>query len=650
MRLLPKKLSTGVEGCGRTLRYCGEFGYTPNGHVAKCDVDDFEEFLDWCLTPQNSNIKQKSSLIQLWTWVRCMYIEATGKKITHDINKRMDFVIEQLAKSAGLNSQKANKPCLGVDDAILILESLWSRMNLAFSNERHRVQLSLLILIHAFTTQRPGSIVESSDYYGTNRCLCYKHVHLLLVPNPEELGRPIIIMELKLEHLKGKREEKTGPLIFVFYERDDCLVLCPIAHMLGLAFADNAFESDFIKCPEDIFKLEIPPSRRSIELKWKPEMFDIPVFRGIGHDGSVSKTRALTYNVFFHDLERIGDVAGFPMKVTPYCIRRAGGMALDETTTAALRNQAMGHGRSSVYQTYYMSSYVNADVQAAYLGVPSNKALFRAVGRMSLRSDARAPTSLTDEQKAELEQDPSLIALRNEVQSIKEAISKEYGIVTKSKGTALYKSYINAQNRYRWTRYSLNRKRKAMARQKFFDTIDTIEVDRQLATKLNQKNQTTALDSDKSDPKQVFEIQERAILVENLFQPQSQLSDRILVIQAMTGLCRRREMPGKTPGDRRTHPAKEAKMEESKNQHFNIPIILKSVQCIFCIGDTRLPIRSRTYSFSRPDAIRRHMEHSHYRHIPKTVTIECPHPECKERLTGVDHLKNHAQVVHGITS
>lgn len=54
-------------------------------------------------------------------------------------------------------------------------------------------------------------------------------------------------------------------VIFVFYEHD-CLMFCPILHMLALAFADNAFNSDNIKCAQDIYNITILDFKNSLQL------------------------------------------------------------------------------------------------------------------------------------------------------------------------------------------------------------------------------------------------------------------------------------------------------------------------------------------------------------------------------------------------
>ena len=48
-----------------------------------------------------------------------------------------------------------------------------------------------------------------------------------------------------------------------------------------LAFADDAFESSEIRSPEDIYRISVPRHRNSYQIKWKPQILDVPVFRRI---------------------------------------------------------------------------------------------------------------------------------------------------------------------------------------------------------------------------------------------------------------------------------------------------------------------------------------------------------------------------------
>ena len=77
-----------------------------------------------------------------------------------------------------------------------------------------------------------------------------------------------------------------------------------------------------------------------------------------------------------------------------------------------------------------------------------------------------------------------------------------------------------------------------------------------------------------------------------------------------------------------------------------IPIECLPTQCIFCLGNVDFAYERRTKPFRRRDGLKKHFESVYLRHIPHGQAIDCPHPECNERLSDKQHLQNHAARVH----
>lgn len=120
----------------------------------------------------------------------------------------------------------------------------------------------------------------------------------------------------------------------MFHEREDNLALCPILHILSLAVADNAFEASDVQGPENIYGVEVPAYRESLQLKWKKSMLDIPVFRRSirTKDGIMtSPIRAMGYDTFAKYLKTLGKAAGFRQPLTAYCLRRGAANAVNGT-------------------------------------------------------------------------------------------------------------------------------------------------------------------------------------------------------------------------------------------------------------------------------------------------------------------------------
>ena len=65
-----------------------------------------------------------------------------------------------------------------------------------------------------------------------------------------------------------------------------------------------------------------------------------------------------------------------------------------DVAITSIRSQVLGHSRADIYERYYQSQKVMADVQSAYLGTPAREALIRSLGTMSLTRDHNAPKEL----------------------------------------------------------------------------------------------------------------------------------------------------------------------------------------------------------------------------------------------------------------
>jgi len=118
-----------------------------------------------------------------------------------------------------------------------------------------------------------NTLVNSGDVMDLGgeiviECLCYKHVTLVLLPNPDG-ERDILAMEVDLRFTKEhKRTYKRK--IFYLYEVDD-LIFDPVICMIALGILDNAFELEFQRA-EDIFKLRVNKHRGSMPLEMESRL------------------------------------------------------------------------------------------------------------------------------------------------------------------------------------------------------------------------------------------------------------------------------------------------------------------------------------------------------------------------------------------
>ena len=244
---------------------------------------------------------------------------------------------------------------MNVDDLYLILHHHWVVDTAAFPDGRQCLQVAFIELIIAGSATRPAALVYvrknekriTSYCIGENdeeedgtakgadcdsdwddidaKTLCYGNVSLILLPNPGSI-RDLLAMELDICHTKGhKRKPKRCVVlptlcaktnvkvrkIFVQTEVDD-LIFDPVILMITLALLDDAFESN-IRLVEDIFRTRVRPPRRSVHLRFKKSMHNIPIFRQAmpSVDGvRTSPTKALRYHTFLYYLQRLGMATG----------------------------------------------------------------------------------------------------------------------------------------------------------------------------------------------------------------------------------------------------------------------------------------------------------------------------------------------------
>ncbi|PGH23708.1 hypothetical protein AJ80_02314 [Polytolypa hystricis UAMH7299] len=423
-------------------RYTAFMGVDSYSYLTACACENLRRYADWRLSA--FSITKQSTIWVEWKFLRLLYKRVSGKKMDEVVGEQVtEYILGPLTDEYGLDLSVKCKPTLSVEDLLSVLHYHWCLDSLVVPHERYTVQLPLLMLMTAYTSSRPGALIESGCARGSNDALRYRDVVLRVIPNPDEPHRHVLVMEVTLMFMKGKRN-KSRPTTYIFHEQHDNLALCPISHFLALALADQAFEAQGINSSEDVFRIAVPSYRNSLQLRWKSEMLDVPVFRRAVHTAQgmrISCNGALPYDAFNQYLQRLGRNAGLEEPLTPYCIRRGTANAVDDVATTAERNQVLGHSRADIFERYYIAEKVKRDVQSAYIKCPPRESVIRAVGMMSLTRDPRVPKELTDEQKAAVEKDPHLVELICHKQELTSEMKFQYGSVPKAQGTDLHAQY-----------------------------------------------------------------------------------------------------------------------------------------------------------------------------------------------------------------
>src|SRR5213078_4392078 len=107
----------------------------------------------------------------------------------------------------------------------------------------------------------------------------------------------------------------------------------------------------------------------------------------------------------------------------------------------AVRNLIMGHSNSQIFEQHYLSRRVRQDVQAAYLGRPSEDALIEAAGRMSRSLDPRLPKTLNVDQSSQAECHPKVKELSRSKERVRAEIISRYEKIKNAVGTPIHDEY-----------------------------------------------------------------------------------------------------------------------------------------------------------------------------------------------------------------
>lgn len=184
-------------------------------------------------------------------------------------------------------------------------------------------------------------------------------------------------------------------------------------------------------------------------------------------------------------------------------------------------------------------------------------------------------------------------------------------------------------------------------RKKYFRQVDTRELDDQ-----NEGNTETACTNEEASSTIASTLEERkriAVILGQTAKDMTQeksLQSRLEFIASLASLCNRQEVRRRT---RRTTTVREEDAEIP--QIPQVPVKCQPTQCIFCLGEKRLPYVSRSFCYSRRAKMMDHVEGHHLQDRDPNTDIACPHPICADQalvLKSVMHLKAHIETEHGI--
>ncbi|GIZ36574.1 hypothetical protein CKM354_000004400 [Cercospora kikuchii] len=199
-----------------------------------------------------------------------------------------------------------------------------------------------------FMGVRPGEVVESSIYKGTNEGILYKD--LTVVIGFDDDGSRVYGCLVRIRNRKWARGVEKQAYTMVLRNDELEPSLCPMRQLLALAIADGALQD--VDCVEDLFKkYRPPPGQPFSQIPIRPEMHEVPLLRRLA-EGMVHDKQIWTYSDLQYMLRGLGTRAGYEYRLTPYAFRRGFGSVLDRFASAVQRRKHMGHKSDDTFLSY----------------------------------------------------------------------------------------------------------------------------------------------------------------------------------------------------------------------------------------------------------------------------------------------------------
>ncbi|KAJ2981946.1 hypothetical protein NQ176_g1710 [Zarea fungicola] len=453
------------------IMFCQRRKKDADEEIKKGDAALFKVYL--VSRVKKSRITKQSSIMTYWKTLSMVYAEKVkgwmNDAIIYDIR---NWIRTDLTPKFCLDTSQKEKAGLYIEDLALLLNQLWIRDQGTFEHERLRTQLASNLILAGATATRPGALIGA---------MLYEHWQFQVFPPIQGSTRVRLVLVVNLEHIKRVAGD-SEPKKFAFRE-DDMLLYDPLIPALALALSDGAFLNG-LTSPEAIYDLKVPPNFDRICLPWKEEWRKRPIFRDIiatPYGASISDTKALSYSKERKNLIRLGRSTGFEKQLQWYDLRRGSGKKINEEVTPEERNKIMGHrkGDSSTYLTYYMSNFIDRDCQSICFGSAPQQDLIHLAARLQ-RHDT-APTCLTDQQLAEINEDEDLKALRSaKADAVQAWKALGYRSREAAAGTTMRKDYdLYSKEAENMSKY-LKSIRLRQVLEEFHRNVHVEEIDRQL--------------------------------------------------------------------------------------------------------------------------------------------------------------------------
>ncbi len=306
---------------------------------------------------------------------------------------------------------------------------------------------------------------------------------------------------------------------------------------------------------------------------------------------------------------------------------------------------------TGVFNGAYLNHRVRFNVQDAFLEEDlSDNGLTRIFTHMSITCNENAPAKIPKEVINAPPPDPEILELKRRHDELKHIIQDRYKYISRAPNIDIVREYkelgTDIRNKKKERVDSLNKE----YRKQFLYHSHNKEMERQLNKTKAEKYIAPVIQHQLPERTQLQEVVcdfRTGLSVEDI------VKRRIRAINLMIALGARQEVRPRK--ERSITPDDDVKEESLDSLPFLdadcFPLICKKTQCIYCIGNERLPFQVRIHSFCRISYMWDHVE-DHLSKEPAGQPVSCRHPVCKANevvLNNVNRFKNHVQTVHGIS-
>ncbi|TKA79242.1 hypothetical protein B0A55_06268 [Friedmanniomyces simplex] len=540
-------------------RFCRKTRKDPLGELRRFTTKILSLFFHFLLAQRRGTLGHASTLQTYWNTLCLMRKRETGLYIIQPhvkdamVGLRLLHLVQplqlvltgrqvrqQLADEFELETEKQAKPIVRAEDEYALLKTLWSSPSLTLDHERLRVQLALIAQLAGITGNRPGALLA----------LRYGDLKVTLLRDPSGTDVPKVLLEFKFRKTQTRNT-------FPIPEKctDSCLPICPQIVLLGLMFADNAFESQHPTGPERLFRLHVLRHLHQLELPIKKSLRTVPVFRAVeqtAHGYGISPTTEATGGWLRQQFKRWCEATRLELPLRPYGFRRGNGEALDSSAhiSAAQRNIILQHGNSGVFERNHLSRYITQDTQAVYRGLEPQTAVIRLASGMMRSINVRQPTALTSAQLSEVDLNPELQLLLRTRRDLAVRIRAAHGTVKNAMGTKLYSTLQSTHKEHHKRQKALRRTHLKGIKSRFRKEQALANIERQLDGTSSNQVDGKDLETENLAKRSLDRLSgERRLAYTTLFSasaegPAEDWQRRSAAINAVTALCKRREPCG----------------------------------------------------------------------------------------------------------